>query len=529
MISEAMMVSTCNRLKLHYLGKVKVSQLVSSILVLSLIIWIFLYLRQPHGGIVREGPADNWVKQFSDADIKQYLRSMMDTRPDKCLNDKDIDEAEAGAVSIIVDFNEDQFYALKMTLQSIIAHTPDSLYKEIIVLDDGTTSPEVRTHAAKYMKAQNIHKLKGFRSDDYEGSSLARFKASKVAEGNTLVFLHSSVAVNEGWLSPLLQALHEDPHSIVVPHFDSFLSNYQFHRLPEHIVNIFSWTMTTLFVQGKVDQQGHLSSPAMSGRAFAVRKEFLEHLGSYDDHILQGGGENLELSIRTWLCGGSIRVIPCSRIAMKDALAPVVVTSDRNFRHIAELWLNEYKGVAYKQSPFLPGMSDPAKSSFQTRKSYLKRFVQCKAFSWYIQNVAADLVVPSVDSQQFGKLRARTAYCIRGTGSPGLKPVTLEHCRPNFYDAEMMFDWNQESQLVNSGNCLELGLDNSLVFVTCQADKKRQTWEYIPNQHVKSRARDDMCLTHVTTSPAPGQYEHELAVKKCADNNRHQQWSFVKP
>lgn len=49
-----------------------------------------------------------------------------------------------------------------------------------------------------------------------------------------------------------------------------------------------------------------------------------------------------------WLCGGSIEVIPCSKIAhierfMKPYLPDLSITMKRNALRVAEVWLDEYK------------------------------------------------------------------------------------------------------------------------------------------------------------------------------------------
>ena len=96
-------------------------------------------------------------------------------------------------------------------------------------------------------------------------------------------------------------------------------------------------------------------SPTMAGGLFAINSQFFRNLGLYDPGFDIWGGENLELSFKTWMCGGTLETIPCSHVGhvyrKKSPYAAEITSSvlRRNLVRLAEVWMDDYKKHYYRQ------------------------------------------------------------------------------------------------------------------------------------------------------------------------------------
>ena len=52
----------------------------------------------------------------------------------------------------------------------------------------------------------------------------------------------------------------------------------------------------------------------MPGGVFAINAHWFREIGGFDSKMETWGGENVDISLRTWLCGGSMFIVPCSHV-----------------------------------------------------------------------------------------------------------------------------------------------------------------------------------------------------------------------
>ena len=126
---------------------------------------------------------------------------------------------------------------------------------------------------------------------------------------------------------PAIDAIHEDTFQYSfqqyapVGGFDWNLK-FSWHQVPSREVNTVTHTLESSHPSNYYNRQNRrrvhswapTHTPAMAGGLFSIDKEYFERLGKYDPGFDIWGAENLELSLKTWMCGGTLEMIPCSHV-----------------------------------------------------------------------------------------------------------------------------------------------------------------------------------------------------------------------
>ncbi|XP_036239260.1 polypeptide N-acetylgalactosaminyltransferase 18 isoform X1 [Molothrus ater] len=361
------------------------------------------------------------LKQFQYYGYNAYLsdrlpldRALPDLRPSACRNltfPESLPE-----VSIVFIFVNEALSVILRSIHSAIDRTPAHLLKEIILVDDNSNNEELKEKLQKYVDEVNAHKpgfIKVVRHSRQEGLIRSRVSGWRAATAPVVALFDAHVEFNVGWAEPVLTRIKENRKRVISPSFDNIkYDNFEIEEYPLSAQG-FDWELWCRYLNPpkswwKLENTtAPIRSPALIG-CFIVDREYFQEIGLLDEGMEVYGGENVELGIRVWQCGGSVEVLPCSRIAHierahKPYTEDLTAHVRRNALRVAEVWMDEFKSHVYMAWNIPQEDSGIDIGDISERKA-LRKKLQCKTFRWYLVSVYPEMRMYS-DTVAYGVLQ----------------------------------------------------------------------------------------------------------------------------
>ncbi|CAD5121717.1 unnamed protein product [Dimorphilus gyrociliatus] len=211
--------------------------------------------------------------------------------------------------------------------------------------------------------SKKFHKVKILRNEKRLGLIGCRNLGAKFALGEILVFLDSHCEVTNFWLQPLIQQIITNPKSLAIPqlaYIEDTTFKFYYNTRTNKYGGGFTWSLTfnSILLSEQHLEYVNYKTPIMVGGNYAINRTFFFQMGTYDEGMENYGGEDIEMSLRIWMCGGKLIMIPCSIIGhvyKSKSLKNEKLYNEmrtRNLIRTAYIWLDEYNELFKKVSGY---------------------------------------------------------------------------------------------------------------------------------------------------------------------------------
>ncbi|XP_030388357.1 putative polypeptide N-acetylgalactosaminyltransferase 9 [Scaptodrosophila lebanonensis] len=476
---------------------------------------------------VEDGWTKNAFNQYA-SDLMSVHRSLPDPRDAWC-KDSGRYLTNLPKTDVVICFHNEAWSVLLRTVHSVLDRSPEHLIGKIILVDDFSDMPHLKKQLEDYFVS--YPKVQIVRGAKREGLIRARLLGARYAKSQVLTYLDSHCECAEGWLEPLLDRIARNSTTVVCPVIDVIDdATMEFHFRDSSGVNVggfdwnlqFSWHSVPEHEKRRHNNSAEpVYSPTMAGGLFSIDREFFELLGTYDSGFDIWGGENLELSFKTWMCGGTLEIVPCSHVGhIFRKRSPYkwrqgVNVLKKNSVRLAEVWMDEYSKYYYQRIGNDKGNFGDISSRVKLRED-----LGCKSFKWYLDNIYPELFIPGEAVAQ-GEIRnlgygGRTCLDSPAHKRDLKKAVGLYPCHRQGGNQYWLL--SKSGEIRRDEACLDYAGKDVMLF-GCHGSKGNQFWSYREQTKQLHHGSSDKCL-------AINELKNKLIMEECNATYTRQQWKL---
>ncbi|KAH8372711.1 hypothetical protein KR009_003242 [Drosophila setifemur] len=474
---------------------------------------------------------DGWTKNAFNqyvSDLISVHRNLPDPRDSWCKDDAQY-LTNLPKTDVIICFHNEAWTVLLRTVHSVLDRSPEHLIGKIILVDDYSDMPHLKKQLEDYFAAYS--KVQIIRGQKREGLIRARILGANHAKSPVLTYLDSHCECTEGWLEPLLDRIARNSTTVVCPVIDVISDDtLEYHYRDSSGVNVggFDWNLQfSWHAVPEREKKRHTSSaepvysPTMAGGLFSIDREFFDRLGTYDSGFDIWGGENLELSFKTWMCGGTLEIVPCSHVGhIFRKRSPYKWRSGvnvlrKNSVRLAEVWMDEYSQYYYHRIG-----NDKGDWGDVSDRKKLRDDLKCKSFKWYLDTIYPELFIPG-DSVAHGEIRnlgygGRTCLDAPAGKKHQKKAVGTYPCHRQGGNQYWML--SKTGEIRRDDSCLDYA-GKDVTLYSCHGSKGNQFWTYRENTKQLDHGTSGKCL-------AISESKDKLLMEECNPDLPRQQWSL---
>lgn len=284
-----------------------------------------------YDGLLRESDKHTIKEYYSQYDYNAFIsdniaftRTLPDYRSESCkrLNYP----AYLPKVSIIIPFRNERLSVLMRTVYGILFYTPAKLLEEIILVDDASTELDLQykldVHVTFLLNVILIRKKENV------GLMMARQAGIDRSKSDYFICMDSHMEVSMGWVEPILYRLVESPKSLLCSNIGAINSDtfrVMHNRIPFGVAfdfPFFAWNFeqeqaryNDQYKRSRTNHTEPMLIGSVMGMMICIKKSWFLELGGFDPGMKVWGSEQIELSVKVWMCGGVVEMLPCSYVA----------------------------------------------------------------------------------------------------------------------------------------------------------------------------------------------------------------------